>query len=174
MENPARQSWREITASLADELDIPRANIIPSGDWLDRVRHYSDAAEADDPAKKVIEFLDDQCLRMACGGLVLDSRNSTEHSKTLASAEPVSTDPARKYVYAWKNMQRYLQVAFFGHIALNAKFVLVKEKEYTTFAIENCYVPVFQSPQVPCKVKSDTSLLTYVNIAPVSQNSSLT
>lgn len=104
VENPARQPWQEMTAVLADALDIPRANIIPFDDWLDRVRQFPGSTETDNPARKVIEFLNEHFLRMACGGLILDTTKSREHSKTLASQEPVSADLVRKYVCAWKDM----------------------------------------------------------------------
>ena len=87
---------------LADALDIPRTNIIPFDDWLKRVRQCPD--ETDNPARKVIEFFDEHFLRMACGGLVLDTTKSRGCSKTLASGGPVSADLVRKYVLAWKDM----------------------------------------------------------------------
>ncbi|MCJ1251634.1 hypothetical protein MMC30_008869 [Trapelia coarctata] len=104
VENPARQPWRDMMAVLADELDIPPASIIPFDDWLNRVREHSGSVETENPAKKILEFFDEHFLRMACGGLVLNTTRSREHSKTLASGEPVSADLARRYVQAWKEM----------------------------------------------------------------------
>lgn len=102
VENPTRQPWREMTAVLADALDIPRANIIPFDDWIERVLQHAGPADTDNPAKKVIEFFDDHFIRMACGGLLFDTKNSREHSQTLATEGPVSADLVRKYVRAWK------------------------------------------------------------------------
>lgn len=104
VENPQRQPWGEMIAVLADALGIPRANIIPFQDWLNRVRHFSGSVEANNPARNVIDFFDEHFIRMACGGLILDTSNTSEHSKALASVGPVSADLVRKYVLAWKQV----------------------------------------------------------------------
>ncbi|KAI9830055.1 MAG: hypothetical protein M1819_005885 [Sarea resinae] len=102
VENPARQPWSEMVSVLADALKISRANIIPFDDWLGRVDEYPGSAE-ENPAAKVMEFLDDHFLRMACGGLVMDTAHSRAHSETMASATPVSAELVEKYVCYWKD-----------------------------------------------------------------------
>lgn len=89
---------------LADALDIPRSNIIPFDDWIQRVRHFSGSVETENPAGKLIEFLEDNFLRMSCGGLILDVTKTKEHSRTLRNEGPVSAELARKYVRAWMDM----------------------------------------------------------------------
>ena len=104
IENPARQSWHDMMLVLADVLDVPRASIIPFEDWVHRVRQFPGSAERDNPAANLIEFLDRNFIRMSCGGLILDTAKSREHSETLRSLGPVTSDVVRKYVYSWKNM----------------------------------------------------------------------
>lgn len=103
IENPARQPWHQMVPVLADALDIPHTNIIPFEDWVRRVRQFP-GSEADNPAINLVEFLDDHFIRMSCGGLVLDTTKSKEHSETLANVGPVSTDVVKKYVRVWKEM----------------------------------------------------------------------
>jgi hypothetical protein len=104
IDNPVRQPWRDMIPVLADALDIPRRNAIPFDDWVKRVRNFPGSIELDNPAAKLIEFLDGNFIRMSCGGLLLDTAKSREHSKTLTNVGPVSEDVARKYIQAWKDM----------------------------------------------------------------------
>lgn len=103
IENPARQPWREVIPLLADALDIPRSCVIPFEDWVNRVRNFP-SSETENPASKLVDFLDEHFIRMSCGGLILDTTKSREHSQTLANEGPVSADIVRKYVHTWKEM----------------------------------------------------------------------
>lgn len=104
IDNPVRQPWGDMIPVLADALDIPRNNVIPFGEWVKRVRNFPGSVELDNPAAKLIEFLDGNFIRMSCGGLLLDTTKSRKHSKTLANVGPVGEDTARNYVQAWKEM----------------------------------------------------------------------
>lgn len=88
-------------AILADALDIPRSKVIPSDEWFRRVRTFP-GSELDNPAFRLIEFLEENFTRMSCGGLLLDTTKAREHSKTLANVGPVADHLARKYIEAWK------------------------------------------------------------------------
>lgn len=123
IENPVGQDWKEVNAILADAL-VSKANpfvagsveaanktkdkdtaspipLIPFNDWLDRVR----AAPAhNNPAATLLEFLDSNYLRMSCGGLVLDVKNTLQHSAALRAVGPVSETVVRKYVWIWREI----------------------------------------------------------------------
>lgn len=101
IDNPVRQQWRDLIQMFANKLDIPRRNVIPFKQWIERVRNFPGSVE-DNPAVKLIEFLDSNFIRMSCGGLLLDTVKSREHSKTLAAVGPVSEDVAKNYIDAWK------------------------------------------------------------------------
>ncbi|KAF2266560.1 ketoacyl-synt-domain-containing protein [Lojkania enalia] len=101
IESPIGQSWSEMTSILADALKIPPKNIIPFEEWVERVRA---APQRDNPAATLLDFLDDNFLRMSCGGLVLDTKKTLEHSETLAALGPVSEEVARKYIHIWKEI----------------------------------------------------------------------
>ena len=102
IENPSRQPWDEMTPLIAAALDIPRDNIIPFKEWLNRVRQFPGSTETLNPAGRLVGFLENHFQRMDCGGLILDTVRSQEHSQTLRSLGPVDYDLVKKYIQAWK------------------------------------------------------------------------
>ncbi|KAL9110680.1 MAG: hypothetical protein Q9227_004857 [Pyrenula ochraceoflavens] len=105
IDNPIRQPWSEMIPLLGDALDIPRANVIPFQDWVQRVRDHPTKVEGprgENPAMVLLEFLDGNFLRMSCGGLLLDTKKSREHSQTLANTGPVGEDVVRLFIRSWK------------------------------------------------------------------------
>ncbi|KAI1393305.1 uncharacterized protein F4822DRAFT_423774 [Hypoxylon trugodes] len=107
VDNPIRQPWKEMTPILADALNIPHQDIIPFRDWVRRVRDHPrqvEGPEGENPAFLLIDFLDDNFIRMSCGGLLLDTIKVREHSKTLANAGPVSEKVTRQFIKSWKEM----------------------------------------------------------------------
>ena len=104
IDNPVGQPWRDMVTVLSDALDIPQRNVLPFNEWVERVRNFPGSIESDNPAAKLVDFLDNNFIRMSCGGLLLDTAKSREHSKTLTNVGPVSEEVVRKYVQAWKDM----------------------------------------------------------------------
>jgi len=104
IDNPVRQQWSEMIPILADALGVPRQNVVPFPQWVTRVRESSNIVE-DNPAYKLIDFLDSNFIRMSCGGLLLETWKSREHSRTLAAVGPVSPEVARRFVQWWKEMR---------------------------------------------------------------------
>lgn len=103
VDNPVRQPWPEMIAVLADELGIPATRVVPFAEWIRRVRAFPGAVEWDNPAAKLVDFLDDDFVRMSCGGVLLDTARSREHSPSLRGVGPVSAGVARKYIQAWRD-----------------------------------------------------------------------
>lgn len=93
-----------MVALFADELKIPRANVVPFDKWVHAVRQFPGSKEKDNPAAWLTDFWDNHFVRVSCGDLILDTTKSEEHSPTLACEGPVSDDLARKYIRAWKDM----------------------------------------------------------------------
>ena len=104
IENPVRQPWKEMVPVLADALGIPDKGIVPFEEWCRRVRSFPGSPETENLAAKLIDFLEDNFVRMSCHGLVLGTEKSREHSRTLANSEPVGEEVVKKYVTAWKEM----------------------------------------------------------------------
>nr|ASU91368.1 non-reducing polyketide synthase [Nephromopsis pallescens] len=99
IENPIGQPWRTMNAILADALNI--TNLVPFEEWVTLVRG---APQRNNPAATLLDFLDNNYLRMSCGGLVLDVKNTLEHSRTLSAVGPVSEEVIRKYIHVWKEI----------------------------------------------------------------------
>ncbi|KAK4244508.1 hypothetical protein C7999DRAFT_35113 [Corynascus novoguineensis] len=104
IDNPVQQPWAEMVRMLADALDIPRSNIVPFDEWVRRVRRSPLAPETDNPAARLIDFLEFHFRRMSCGGLLLDLAKACRDSPALAAVGPVSEDVVKKYVASWKAM----------------------------------------------------------------------
>ncbi|GAW13921.1 hypothetical protein ANO14919_033130 [Xylariales sp. No.14919] len=105
VENPARQHWSEVIRLLSSELQIPSSNVIPYREWLDRVCNLSPGRDAENPAKRVMQFLEHDFLRMACGGLVLGTEKAVRVSESLGRAEPISQSTVKRYVDKWRSME---------------------------------------------------------------------
>lgn len=103
VDNPVGQPWKDMSGILAAALDIPADRIVSFPDWIQLVRQ-SFLSQTENPAARVIDFLEGHFERMACGGGVLDTERSKEHSKTMAAEGPVSADVVRSYVSTWKTM----------------------------------------------------------------------
>lgn len=106
IENPVRQPWADMIATLAGALDIP--DVIPFGEWVRRVREWpvkaDNGADGANPAYLLTDFLDDNFTRMSCGGLLMGTANAREHSPTLARVGPVSEATTGLYVSKWREM----------------------------------------------------------------------
>jgi len=105
IDNPVGQPWKAMSPVLAAALDIPvPQGIIPFKSWIQRVRRSPLRPETDNPAARLVDFLEEHFERMSCGGLILDTAKAKQHSGTMAAEGPVSADVARRYVEAWKKM----------------------------------------------------------------------
>ena len=104
IDNPVGQPWKSMSPVLAAALDIPPQAIISFEDWIQRVRRSPLLVESENPAARLVDFLEEHFRRMSCGGLVLDTQHAQEHSHTMAHEGPVSAEVARRYVAAWKDM----------------------------------------------------------------------
>ena len=103
IDNPVRQQWGDMMPVIADALDIPRENIVPFGEWVNLIRGATGLGEKENPAVKLVEFLDAEFLRMACA-LKLDTTKAREHSATLRAVGPVSEAVARSFFEYWREI----------------------------------------------------------------------
>lgn len=104
IDNPVRQPWKEMVGDvLAPELGIPEQNIVPFQEWVRRVRHFVGSVEKDNPAFKLIDFLEWSFERMWCGGLLLDTEKSRRRSETLSVVRPVADQVTRRHVQYWRD-----------------------------------------------------------------------
>ncbi|KAL4961062.1 uncharacterized protein BDV14DRAFT_204062 [Aspergillus stella-maris] len=104
IENPVRQPWADMLTILADALDIPRGNVVPYTEWLYRVRQFPPSlAVSENPAARLADFFETDFLRMSCGGMILDTTRSREHSATLKSLGAIDRQLVMHYAGAWKD-----------------------------------------------------------------------
>jgi nucleoside-diphosphate-sugar epimerase len=105
IDNPVRQPWNKMLPLLAEELGIPERNIISFEEWIRRVRSFpNDATPGCDlnPAKRLVDFLEADFLRMSCGGVLLGTERSQKDSKTMRSVGSVDDAIVRRYLGSWK------------------------------------------------------------------------
>ena len=102
IDNPVRQRWENATPIILEELGIPLQGLVSFQEWLNKVRRYPGPAEPDNPAVKLVDFLEADFERMSCGGLLLDTTKTCEISQTMRQQGPVSNELIRKYIRAWK------------------------------------------------------------------------
>jgi thioester reductase-like protein/acyl carrier protein len=99
LENPIGQPWKRMNAILMDATGIQ--NLIPFEEWRERV---AAAPQKDNPVQTLLEFLDDNFIRMSYGRLVMSPKHTLEHSKSLRAVGPVSEEVVRKYVDIWQKI----------------------------------------------------------------------
>lgn len=103
IDNPVGQPWKDMSPVLANALGIEPSGIVPYRHWLRRITR-SPLQDSENPAIRLVHFLDADYERMSCGGLILDTTKTQEHSKTMAALGPVTPTTAERYVKAWKEM----------------------------------------------------------------------
>ncbi|KAK0762039.1 hypothetical protein N5P37_004839 [Trichoderma harzianum] len=101
IENPARQPWPEMITLLSSELGVPSDRIVPYEQWLKEVKSC-DASTTENPAKQLMSFWETHFLRMSTGPLILDTKHSREHSKTMRESGPVESELVKRYIQRWK------------------------------------------------------------------------
>ncbi|TVY50464.1 Citrinin polyketide synthase, partial [Lachnellula cervina] len=87
IENPVRQPWRDMIPILAEALGVPQTNTVSYNEWIRRVREFPPGLVSENPAARLVDFFNDDFERMSCGGLILDTAHSKEHSDTFRGLE---------------------------------------------------------------------------------------
>jgi thioester reductase-like protein len=104
IDNPLGQPWKEMNLTITQILGIPSERIIPYSDFLHLLQTSKLDRDREIPAAKIMEFFTRAFLHMACGGLVLDTSRSEEHSVSLAGQGVVAEELVRLYVERWRGM----------------------------------------------------------------------
>ena len=104
LENPVRQSWNDILRIVAAELRMPPREFIPFHQWMDKVCIASAEANENLPVRKLEEFFRADFEHMACGNVILDTKNAREISPTLRRLGPLSRDTLVSYIGNWKSI----------------------------------------------------------------------
>ncbi|KAL4925638.1 uncharacterized protein BDV17DRAFT_294223 [Aspergillus undulatus] len=99
IENPIRQPWKDMLQTFVKALDAP--DIVPFEEWTQKVRGFRGTLEQN-PAARLVDFLDEHFVAMSCGYLILDTSWARRHSRTLTGTKPVDEGLVRLYVRGWK------------------------------------------------------------------------
>ncbi|KAJ3497705.1 hypothetical protein NLG97_g1700 [Lecanicillium saksenae] len=97
IDNPSRQGWKEMIASLASALGLGEKSIVPFDEWIDRVRRLR-GSTVDNPALQLIDFFENYFIPMSCGDLILDTTKANQYSDTLRNQAPISDEVVGKYI----------------------------------------------------------------------------
>jgi hypothetical protein len=97
-----RQPWPEMVTILADALNISQDNVIPYGEWLRRVRQFPPSMMFENPAARLADFFETDFLRMSCGGMILDTARTKEHSERFRGLGPIDRSLVLRYIQTWK------------------------------------------------------------------------
>jgi len=107
IDNPVRQPWSKMLPLLAEELGIPGSNIAPFDEWIRCVRSFpsTGAAGKEDlnPAKRLVDFLETDFLRMSCGGVLMGTERCRHDSEVMRNVGPVDDDTVRRFVRSWRD-----------------------------------------------------------------------
>ncbi|KAF2800562.1 hypothetical protein K505DRAFT_228585 [Melanomma pulvis-pyrius CBS 109.77] len=106
IDNPVRQPWSDMLPLLAAELNIPLTHIVPFEEWIRRVRafpsHTSLSGQDQNPAKRLVDFVEEDFKRMSCGGVLMESERCQEHSHTMRSVGRVEKGVVRRFIDRWR------------------------------------------------------------------------
>ena len=104
IDNPVGQPWKAMSPVLAAALDIALDRIIPFSTWIKRVRRSPLLPDMENPAARLVDFLEYHFERMSCGGLILDTQKVKQHSDIMVKEGPVGAEVAQFFVASWKEM----------------------------------------------------------------------
>ncbi|KAK2032994.1 citrinin polyketide synthase [Colletotrichum zoysiae] len=112
IDNPIRQLWSEVMGVLAEELTPgARLSVVPFEDWIRLVREYKPPPSCGrekpgpdmmNPASLLADFFEHDFRRMSCGGVLLGTTQTREHSKTLARYGAVDKEYLQLVVRSWR------------------------------------------------------------------------
>ncbi|WDK23671.1 beta-ketoacyl synthase domain-containing protein [Colletotrichum graminicola] len=103
VDNPVRQPWADMIAVLARELGLDDNGgecAVPFAEWVRRVREVG--PRAGNPAYVLVDFLEANFMHISCGGLLLETSHSREHSPTMRQVGPFGQDLTRLFIRRWK------------------------------------------------------------------------
>ena len=104
VENPIRQSWRDVLSTLAPAIGLSPDAQVPYPEWVERIRAVPDDRIADCPAKKLLAFFEGDFEHMSGGDVIMDTAETRRVSKTLRQTGGVDEKLISKYVNTWKEL----------------------------------------------------------------------
>ncbi|KAK7430456.1 hypothetical protein QQZ08_002975 [Neonectria magnoliae] len=106
LENPVRQAWSDVIASIGQQLNLANAPV-PFDNWLDQVASAGGEEDAY-PIRKLHDFFKHSFRAVACGQVILDTAVARSSSVTLRNSSAVDDATIQGYIRHWKETG-YLQ-----------------------------------------------------------------
>ncbi|KAI1432578.1 hypothetical protein GGR50DRAFT_673698 [Xylaria sp. CBS 124048] len=104
VENPVRQDWPTVIWNAMSELNCTESPLVDLDDWCAQMQIDTSETAATEIEQLLADFFRDDFQHMACGGVILDTRNARRMSSTLRRAVPVDDGLVRAYVREWKRV----------------------------------------------------------------------
>lgn len=99
LENPMRQAWSDCLQVVSAEIGLSDAERVPFRDWLNEVRF---ASTEDNPASRLIEFLERDFSHMSCGTVALNTKMMKAFCPSVAEFSTLSLATIRGYISYWR------------------------------------------------------------------------
>lgn len=95
LENPVRQSMRDISMTMARALRLPNPDGIPFDQWLEKARQVGSLQSLE-------QFFSDHFRDLAHGAVTLDTQKSRLLSKELQGSTSISDGLLVRYIERWR------------------------------------------------------------------------
>ena len=105
LENPVQQPWHEVLAMLAPLLHLQINDSIPLKEWIAQVESCVVTNDRDNanPALSLVDFIEADFERMACGDVKLDMSKCLEASPSLKEVGSIPEHLLAAYVNCWRS-----------------------------------------------------------------------
>ena len=110
LENGARRSWADILKIFARNMDLSSTDTLEWEAWLASVQKLGNQIDDSvpqtpvdaNPCIKILDFLQQDFLRLGTGGVVLDLAKARSYSRTLRNSQAISDELIQLYLDGWK------------------------------------------------------------------------
>lgn len=104
VENPVRQDWTPIMATVAEKLGHSASAFVEFADWLELVRADGVRKGHQDPeVDMLMHFFEHEFQHMSSGGVILDTSGAREKSSALRNADKVGEEVVARYAQQWQS-----------------------------------------------------------------------
>ena len=101
LENPVRQDWQGVIATLVNVLGLSSDSVVPMEEWLALIA--SDRSK-ESPAQALLDFFTQDFVRMSDGSIILETTATRAASTTLRKMSRVSEETILAYVNYWRSI----------------------------------------------------------------------
>lgn len=95
LENPARQSMRDVSTAMAQALRLPNPDGIPFDQWLVKARQVGSLQSLE-------QFFSEHFRDLAHGAVTLDTQKSRLLSRELQGSTSLNNDLLVRYIERWQ------------------------------------------------------------------------